>query len=136
MPQLPGVHCWIKVIGGATGRTVPNGKDLGVPGTAVVRYVVANDSDRSVGPLWIVGSLHRDGVRVRPGGRQNVVAAQQITLQPREVWKHEHEVSESGATPGLVSYSARILADGGTALNEHDESNSRAQQDFGFLRTQ
>ena len=134
MSQLPDVHCWIKVIDGATGRMVGNGKDLGVPGSAVVRYVVANDSDRTVGPMWVVGSLYRDGVRVRPEGRKNVVAAQQITLQPREVWKHEHTVSEGTTTRGLVSYSARILGDGGAVLNEQDETNNRAQQAFGFLR--
>ena len=133
MPQLPDVHCWIKVIDATTGRSVPNGKDLGVPGKAVVRFLVANDSDRPVGPLWIVGSLYRDGARVRGKDQQHVVPPQQITLMPREVWKQEYAVEEGSATRGLVSYSARILGDGGGVLNEHDETNNRAQQAFGFL---
>jgi len=133
MPLLPDVQCWIKVVDGSTGRAVPNGKDLGVPGNAVVRYVVANDGDRPAGPLWIVGSLYRDGVRIRPDGRPNVVPAQQVQLQAREVWKHEHSVSEGREARGLVSYSARILVDGGAVLNEDDATNNRAQQAFGFL---
>jgi hypothetical protein len=133
MSLLPDVQCWIKVIDGSTGRAVANGKDLGVPGSAIVRFVVANDGDRPAGPMWIVGNLYRDGVRVRPAGRQNVVPAQQVELQAREVWKQEHAVSEGRDAKGLVSYSARILVDGGAVLDEDDATNHRAQHAFGFL---
>jgi hypothetical protein len=131
MAQLPDVFCWIKVIDDATGKVVPNGKDLGAPGKAIVRYVVANDSNQVAGPLTIVGSLYRDGVKVAPSGQSQVVPAQQITLQPNQVWKKEYAVSEGGK--GLVSYSARLLGDVGGAVNEEDESNNKAQQAFGFL---
>jgi hypothetical protein len=133
MPPLPDVQCWIKVIDGVTGRAVANGKDLGVPGTAIVRFVVANDGDRPAGPMWIVGALYRDGVRLRLTGREHVVPAQQVELQAREVWKHEHAVSEGRDAKGLVSYSARILVDAGAVLNEDDATNHRAQHAFGFL---
>lgn len=130
MAQLPDVFCWIKVIDGATGKVVPNGKDL-PPGTATVRYVVANDSNKVAGPLTIVGSLYRDGVKVTPAGQPNVVPSQQITLQPNQVWKKEYTVSEGGK--GLVSYSAKLFGDVTGAVNEEDETNNKAQYAFGFL---
>jgi hypothetical protein len=81
----------------------------------VVRYVVANDSHAPAGPFTVVGTLYRNGVKVRPGGQPNVVTAQQI-------WKMEFSVSES---IGYSHYVAKIVGDVGSFVAAEDEANSQ-----------
>jgi hypothetical protein len=68
MAQLPDVFCWIKLIDDVNGKVLTDAATIGSPGKVVVRYVVANDSNKTAGPLTGVGSLYRDGVKVQPGG--------------------------------------------------------------------
>src|SRR4051794_31100207 len=111
MSQLPDVSCLIKVINNSDGKTLQNGGTIfGQPGEATVRYVVINDSDKPAGPLTIVGSLFRNEVRVQPSGQPNVVPAQQVTLQPKQMWKQEFPISEFNSSP---SYRASMLVDVG-----------------------
>jgi len=137
MAQLPDVSCWIKVIDDSTGKVVPDGAGIeyttGAPPKVIVRYVVANDGDQPVGPLTVVGALFRDGVRVQPGGQPNVVPAQQITIQPKQSWKHEHTVSE--ASTKTVQFVASMLGDVGNFFKEEDEANNRAKSSFSMYGT-
>lgn len=132
MTQLTDVNCSIKIINDLTGKVVPDGEDIPAPGKAIVRYVVANDSHKPAGPLFVVGALHRNGVKIQPGGQSNVIPAQQITLQPNQIWKQEYAVTESDY--GVVQYVAKILGDVGGFVNEEDEANNQAKRSFGFYR--
>ena len=123
MTQLPDVSATIKVIETADGTRTPDGGAI-FSGNAIVRYVVVNDSNKAAGPLTVVGSLYKDGVRVQPNGQPNVVPAQQITLQPNQVWKAEFPVSETLHT---TYYEAKLLADVGGFVREEDESNNLVQ---------
>jgi hypothetical protein len=127
---LPDVKCSIKVTQEPSGSSVPNGAEIG-PGTVTVHYVVKTDSIRPVGPLTVVGSLYRDGVKVTPDGAPNVVPAQQTQVSKGNPFEKKYTLSEGGK--GLVKYSARILADVGNFVNESDESNNKARVDFAFL---
>ncbi|XXX78719.1 hypothetical protein WMF30_08075 [Sorangium sp. So ce134] len=122
MAQLADVYCWIKVIEEQSGKVVPSGAQVEIPRKAIVRYVVANDSNKPAGPLTIVGALRRDGVVVQPNGQPNVVPAQQITLQPGQIWKFEYLVTESSIS---AKYTASILADVGNFVKEEDERNNK-----------
>ena len=128
MSQLPDVSCVIKVINNFDGKTLPSGGTIfGQPGEATVRYVVINDSDKLAGPLTVVGSLFRNNLRVQPNGQPNVVPAQQITLQPKQMWKQEFSVSEFNSSP---SYRASMLVDVGNFVNEDDETNNSVKTTF------
>jgi hypothetical protein len=127
MAQLPDVVCWIKVIDKSTGKALSDSGFIRGPGEAIVRYVLVNDSDEPVGPLWVGGSLGRNGVKVTAGGQSNVVPAQQVTLQPRQLWKQEFSVFESS---GSVEYIAELFADIGNFINEEDETNNLAHRSF------
>jgi hypothetical protein len=63
----------------------------------IVRYVVANDSHKPAGPLRIGGSLSKNGVKITPGAKPFVLA-QQITLQPNQIWKAEYNVTDASKT--------------------------------------
>jgi hypothetical protein len=123
MTQLPDVSCTIKVLENADGARTPDGGAI-FSGYATVRYVIVNDSNKTAGPITIVGSLFKDGVRVQPNGQPNVVPAQQITLSPNQVWKAEFPVSETLHT---TYYEAKLLADVGNVVREEDEANNVAQ---------
>jgi hypothetical protein len=125
MAQLPDVFCWIKVINTSDGKVVPNGGYIGYPGQATVRYVVANDSNKTAGPLTIWGSLYRNNVKV-----PSVLRPQQITLQPNQLWKKEHPVGESG---GSSTYLAKLHGDVDSAVSEESEANNVAQRSFNIL---
>jgi hypothetical protein len=56
MAQLPDVFCWIKLIDDVNGKVLTDAATIGSPGKVVVRYVVANDSNKTAGPLTGVGS--------------------------------------------------------------------------------
>lgn len=131
MPELPDVHCWIKLVDASTGKPIVNGAEVNPPAKVAIRYYVANEGDQPVGPLWVVGALSRNGQRVKPSGQPNVVPAQQITLQPNQIWKKEYSVSE--ADPFVV-YVAKILGDIGNFVGEEDEANNRDQKAFTVLR--
>ena len=132
MAQLPDVYCWIKVIDDATGKVLSDGGEIFPGRKAIVRYVVTNDSNKQIGPLTVVGTLYRNGVKITPNGQPNVVPAQQITLQPNQIWKKEYVVSESGS---LVPYVAKIFGDVGGFVNEEDEANNQAQRSFRFYKS-
>jgi hypothetical protein len=129
MTQLTDLNCWIKVINDGSGKSEPDGTQFIPPGTVVVRYSFANDSHKAAS-LWVVGTLSRDGVTVKPNGQPNVVPAQQVTVQPGEVWSKEHTVSEGGN----AFYKAKLLADPGNWVNEEDEKNNKATKTFSFLK--
>lgn len=132
MTQLPDVHGWIKVIDDKSGKAQPDGKVFLNHQEVTVRYSLANDSHQIAGPLTVVGALYRDGVKVQPNGQSNVVPAQQITLQPGQVWSKEHHLSES-LGPGVTHlYTASLLGDVGNFVNEEDEKNNRAKITFSF----
>ena len=122
MVQLPDVFCWIKVIDSSTGKIVADNGTIGPPGNGMVRYVVANDSDKPAGPLTIWGRLFKDNVAL-----PNVLPAQQITLQPNQIWKKEVAVSSSG---GYHNYRATLSGDLDKAVNEESEANNLAQTKF------
>jgi hypothetical protein len=127
MTQLPDVSCIIKVINNADGKRLSDGDAIFGDGSATIRYVVVNDSHKPAGPLTIVGSLFRDGIKVKPNGQPNVVPAQQITLQPNQIFKSEFSVSENFSTSTFV---AKMLVDVGNFVNEEDETNNLAQTTF------
>jgi hypothetical protein len=129
MPELTDIHCWLKLVDSSTGQPIPDGAYIEPTPSAkvTVRYYVANESDQPVGPFWVVGALYRNAERVKPAGQPNVVPAQQITLQPNQIWKKEHQVSESAS---FASYEARILGDVGSLVKEEDESNNRDTRTF------
>ena len=126
MTQLPDVSTSIKVIDDDSGKRVLDGGEI-FAGFATVRYVVVNDSNKTAGPLTVVGSLFRDGVRLQPNGKAKVFPAQQITLQPNQVWKFEFPVNERQSTS---TYEARILADVGNSIAEEDETNNSVRTTF------
>ena len=128
MAGLSDVYCWVKLLNVLTDKVIPEG-GVAYAGTAVVvRYVVANDSNKAAGPLTVVGSLYRNGVRVQPSGQPNVVPAQTITVQPNQIWKKEYTVTE----PDAVNYVAKIFGDVGNFVNEEDEANNQGQKAFAF----
>ena len=135
MAQLPDVYCWIKAIDDSNGKVLPEGGETHWPRKTIVRYVVANDSNEPIGPMIVVGSLFRNGVRVQPGGQPNVIPAQQITVQPNQIWKKEYTVSESSSS-GFFDYVAKLSGDVGFgAVDEEDESNNQAQRSFTYHTT-
>ena len=123
----PDVVCWIKVINSKTGEAVPDGGWVGPPGNAVVRYVVANDSNVAAGPLTVVGSLYKDGIKQ---GQPNVVPAQQITVKPGTIWMQEVPVSQVTL---FSEYVAKIVGDIGNFVKEEDEANNLAQRSFTLI---
>jgi hypothetical protein len=123
--QLPDVFCWIKVVNTSDGKVVSSGGSIGFPGHALVRYVIANDSNKVAGPLTIWGELYRNNVKI-----PNVLAPQQITLQPNQMWKKEVPVSESG---GAVTYLAKLSGDLENAVSEENEANNLAQRSFNIV---
>src|SRR4051812_17795898 len=62
MTQLPDVCCMISVINNADGKRLSDGSAIFGDGSATVRYLVVNDSNKPAGPFTVVGSLSRDGV--------------------------------------------------------------------------
>ena len=62
MAPLPDVYCWIKAMDASNGKVLPEGGEIHYPRKTMVRYVVANDTDKPVGPLLVVGTLFRKGV--------------------------------------------------------------------------
>lgn len=131
MVQLADAHAWVKAITVDSGKVISDGAQIWPPTKILVRYTVANDSHVVAGPLTVVGSLTRNGVKVTPNGQANVVPSQQITLQPNTVWKKEWTIAESdsGAT-----YVAKILADVGNWVNEDDESNNKDVTKFEVVK--
>ena len=125
MVQLPDLSCWIKVINTSDGKVVATGGWIGLPGRALVRYVVANDSDKTAGPLTIWGTLRRNNVQI-----PNVLPPQQITLQPNQIWKKEFPVAESG---GTTTYLAKLHGDVENAVAEESETNNLAQRTFDIV---
>ncbi len=130
MAQLPDVYGWIKVISNTTGKAQPNPVSLDAPATVIVRYSFANDSHKAAGPLWVVGKLYRDGVKLTPNGQSNVVPSQQVTVQPGQVWSKEYSVSESDN----ANYKASLSADVANLVDEEDEKNNFATAEFSFLK--
>lgn len=131
MVHLPDVYCWIKLIEQPSGTAQPDGVVIEAPRTVTVRYSVANDSHKPAGPLYVVGTLRRDGVKVTPNGRPNVVSGQPITVQPRQIWTWEYTVLwDTSGGPG--SYEARLHADVGNLVHEEDEDNNRARMTFAY----
>jgi len=128
MADFPDVYCWIKLVDKSTGKAVPSGTQFSNSADVIVRYVVANDSHKSAGPLWVVGVLNKNGVKVQPAGKPNVVPAQQITVQPNQIWKAEYEVND--ATGGLDTFDASILGDIGALVDEEDEKNNKGSANF------
>lgn len=126
MTQLPDVFCWIKVVDDATGKELLDG--MSEPDRKLtVRYSVANDSHKAAGPLSVVGSLRRNGVKITIPGSANVVPLQNITVQPGQVWTKEFPVSESGN----ATYAAALIADvGNMSANEENETNNVAKSTF------
>jgi hypothetical protein len=132
MSQMADVRCWIKVIDNATGKTVANGTEFGGPGSVTVEYHAKNEGDKNTGNFWIVGSLYRDGVKITPDGKPNVVPAEKISnLEPGQSLVRKHTQSEGGK--GLISYSAKMLGDIGNLVNESNEANNKAEFKFAFL---
>ncbi len=127
--QLPDAFAWIKAIAEANGKVLADGAEVGSPAKVTVRYSIANDSHKATGTITVVGTLYRDGVKVKPGGQPNVVPAQQINLQPGQVWVKEYTVDEA-AGGGVVSYKAGLLADVGAFVAEDDEKNNKASRSF------
>jgi hypothetical protein len=128
MSQLPDVSCLIKVIANSDGKTLPDGGAIfGQLDQATLRYVVVNHSDKPAGPLFVVGSLFRNGVRVQPNGQPNIIPSQQITLQPKQLWKREFPISEGTFS---ATYKASLLADVGNFVHEEDESNNSVKTSF------
>jgi hypothetical protein len=125
--QLPDAFAWIKAINESGGKALPDGDQVQAPAKVTVRYSIANDSHKATGAIYVVGALFRNGVRVKPGGQPNVVPAQQIDLQPGQVWVKEYTVDESES---VVTYEARLLADVGSFVAEDDEKNNLAQRTF------
>jgi len=128
MADFPDVYCWIKLVNKSTGKAEPSGQQFSNSADVIVRYVVANDSHKSAGPLWAVGTLRKNGVVVKPPGKPNVVPAQQITVQPNQIWKGEYEVKDTST--GLDTFEASLLADIGDQINEEDEKNNKANSKF------
>jgi hypothetical protein len=131
MPTFPDVYCWIKLIDKNTGKVVEDGHTFWGGADVVLRYVVANDSHKTAGPLTVVGTLRKNGVKVQPGGKPNVVPAQQITLQPNQIWKAEYE--EIDSSPGDDTFEASMLGDVGNFVNEEDEKNNQATAKFSVM---
>jgi hypothetical protein len=129
--QLSDVNCWVKTIEDSSGKNLDDGAEVLPPAKVIVRYSVANDSHKIAGPLTVVGTLFRNGVRVKPGGQPNVVPAQQITVPPGTVWLKEFTVTES-ESPTL--YQASILGDVGGFVNEEDEKNNKATRKFNVFK--
>ncbi|MGH3940942.1 MAG: hypothetical protein ACRDTG_20350 [Pseudonocardiaceae bacterium] len=133
MAQLPDVHGWIKIIESRVGKVRPSGTVFDGQQGVILRYSFANDSHQITGPLTVVGTLFRDDVRVQPPGKSNVVPAQQITLQPGQIWSKEHRVLE--VNPGDPHfYVASLLSDVENLIDEEDESNNEAKITFSFQR--
>jgi hypothetical protein len=130
MADLPDIHCWVKVLD-PQDKVVPEGGIIQTPGTALVRYIVANDSGKPTGPITVVGALFRNGVKVQPGGQANVVPAQTITVQPNQVWKKEYTINEQ---ENFVTYVGKILGDVGNFIDEEDEANNKGQRSFQFAK--
>lgn len=131
MTQLADLNCWIKIINDSSGKSEHDGVEFAPPATVVVRYSFANDTHKAAGPLTVVGTLSRNGVKVKPNGQPNVVPAQQITVQSGQVWSKEFVVSESDN----ATYKAGLLADIGNAVNEEDESNNKATKTFSVWKS-
>ena len=129
---LADIYCWIKTIAQDTGKSLPDGYVFLVPqnvaAKVIVRYSVANDSHKPAGPLTVVGTLFRNGVRVKPGGQPNVVPSQTITVQPGTVWVKEYTLSDNG--PGTSLYEAKLYGDLINVVNEEDEGNNLAKRTF------
>lgn len=124
MAEFPDVFCWIKLVDGASGKAFSSGTEFHAPAKVVVRYVVANDSHKPAGPLTVTGVLRKNGVKVQP----NAVPAQQITVQPNQIWKGEYVVSD--ATTGKDLFEASMLGDIGNWVDEEDEANNKAKATF------
>jgi hypothetical protein len=104
---------------------VSNGGSIAPPGQALIRYVVANDSGKTAGPMTIWGRLYKDNVEV-----PNVLTPQQVTLQPNQIWKKEYLVSQLG---GFATYLAKLHGDVGNAVSEESEKNNLAQGSFSIV---
>ena len=132
MPDLPDIHCWIKLVDKSTGKAVPSGFQFSRSADVIVRYVVANDSHLSAGPLAVVGRLWKNGVLVQPAGKPNVVPAQEITVQPNQIWKAEYEVNDT-PTKVVDVFDASMVGDIGNIVNEEDENNNWVSADFAVV---
>jgi hypothetical protein len=129
MAEFPDVYAWIKLVDKSTGKAFASGRTFQGGADVTVRYVLANDSHKPAGPLTVVGVLRKNGKKIQPAGKPNVVPAQQVTLQPNTVWKAEYEVDDN-AGKGLDTFEASMLADVGNFVNEEDESNNKANANF------
>ncbi len=128
MAELPDIYCYIKFLDEPADKAFPSGKNLDSPANVIVRYVVANDSNKPAGPLTVVGVLRKNGVKVQPTGQPNVVPAQQITVQPNQIWKKEFPVSDQ--TTGRDAFEASLLGDVGNFVDEEDKTNNQAKATF------
>jgi len=128
MADFPDVYCWIKLVEKSTGKAVPTGTQFWGSADVIVRYVVANDSHEAAGPFWVVGSLFKNGVEVRPAGKP-VVPSQVITLQPNQVWKAEYQVKDSATLSDTFEVSMQGDV-GNWVKDEEDEKNNKAKAKF------
>ena len=128
MAPLPDVYCWIKLIGQSSGKVIPSGSTVGLnpgPDSVIVRYVVANDSNKPTGNITVVGSLKKNG-----GSLPKPVPVTTIQLQPKQLWRHEHTVKVGD----VGMYEAHLLGEVGNVLNEEDEKNNVAKASFQIIK--
>ena len=56
MPEFPDTSAWIKLIDQSNGKAIPSGSILVHPSNVTIRYVVANDSNKPVGEIAVMGA--------------------------------------------------------------------------------
>lgn len=130
MAQFPDVYCWIKLIDQPNGKVVSNGALVLVPptGSVIIRYVVANDSNKPTGDFMISGILKKNGQSL-----PMPVPLTRINLQPKTLWKHEHTVNKNdeGNYKAVLQGDVKIMVSG---IEEEDEKNNVAEATFGILQ--
>ena len=113
MPEFPDTSAWIKLIDQSNGKAIPSGSILVHPSNVTIRYVVANDSNKSVGEIAVMGVLYKDDVKVVP----SPLPITWIKLEGNQLWKHEYTVTSTGDSN---EFRATLFGGVGSSITEED----------------
>lgn len=129
MTQLCDIYAYIKLILPSNGYTMASGSSIDPRdhSSALVRFVLVNDSHMPTGTFTTNFTLRKDGALAAPSP-----VVKQLQLQPKEVFTFEMEVP----TSGLVNsrFDAVMLADIGNFNKEETEANNKASAWFNVIK--
>ena len=125
MQEFPDTSELIKLIDQSNGKAIPSGSVLVHPSNVTIRYVVANDSNKPVGEIAVMGVLYKDDVKF-----PSPLPITWINLRNR--FKYIYTVTSTGDSN---EFRATLFGGVGSSITEEDEKNNIFNTKFSFSTT-